>query len=161
VSLILGLIESLGNVFSKLITDIDFFDETSKLFPDFIALDIFELLMNTFSIGTMIIVICFRIPIITLNIFRFRCPVPRSLTSFVGVKLRGTGHSCLNRSGPWKNQSLVADKSWTIYELEKFLSTKSFESILLDLKPLIPLNTFERVKSRWSVEYFKNLVHEL
>ncbi|PIU01245.1 MAG: hypothetical protein COT74_01700 [Bdellovibrionales bacterium CG10_big_fil_rev_8_21_14_0_10_45_34] len=70
--LILGLIEGLGYIFSKLIADIDFFDETSKLFPDFITLDIFELLMNTFAIGTMIIVICFCLSIITLDGFRFR-----------------------------------------------------------------------------------------
>ena len=65
--------------------------------------------------------------------------------------------ACLNRIGPWKDQNLKVDASWVITEVDKCLSTKNFETILADIKPLIPASTFEKVESKWNLNYFKNL----
>lgn len=69
--------------------------------------------------------------------------------------------ACLNRIGPWKDQNLKVDASWVITEVDNCLSTKNFETILADIKPLIPASTFEKLESKWNLNYFKNLIRTL
>lgn len=69
--------------------------------------------------------------------------------------------ACLNRMGPWKEQDLKVDASWVITEVDKCLSTKDFNMILADLRPLIPASTFDKVKSKWNLDYFKELIRTL
>lgn len=69
--------------------------------------------------------------------------------------------ACLHRIGPWKGQGLIVDSSWVILAVDQCLSTKSFEAILADLKPLIPADTFNKVKLKWNLDYFKKLIRTL
>lgn len=67
---------------------------------------------------------------------------------------------CLFRGGPWKDQVLKIDQKWIKNNIQESLRTKDFASILEDLKPLIDSNQFSGVSSRWSKEYFNDLINE-
>lgn len=65
--------------------------------------------------------------------------------------------ACLFRIGPWKEQEISVNHSWIVEEIEACLKTKSFETILEDLKPLIDVKIFSAVSSRWNKTYFVKL----
>jgi predicted nucleotidyltransferase component of viral defense system len=69
--------------------------------------------------------------------------------------------SCLNRSGPWKDKKLDVDLKWIIDAVKESLSTKNFDAILLDIKPLISSTLFDQLKSKWSLNYFINIIRNL
>jgi predicted nucleotidyltransferase component of viral defense system len=70
-------------------------------------------------------------------------------------------NACLNRIGPWKGQDLKVNASWVIDKVDNCLSTKKFDAILADIKPLIPAAAFDKIKSKWSIGYFKDLIRTL
>ncbi len=69
--------------------------------------------------------------------------------------------ACLNRMGPWKEQHRDVDSKWVIDNLNECLSTKNFEAILLDIKPLISAALFEKLKLRWNLDYFEKIIKNL
>ncbi len=69
--------------------------------------------------------------------------------------------ACLNRMGPWKEQQLNVDAQWIVSAIDECLSTKNFDAILLDIKPLVNVTIFEQLKSKWNLNYFKNLIKNL
>ncbi len=69
--------------------------------------------------------------------------------------------ACLNRMGPWKEQQLDIDTKWIIAAIEECLSTKNFDSILLDIKPLVNASIFEELKLKWSLNYFNKIIKNL
>jgi len=66
--------------------------------------------------------------------------------------------ACLMGSGPWKNKKLNIDKAWVAAEVGLCLKTKNFSQILLDVRPLIRVGEFERIRSLWSQSYFSELL---
>ncbi|HEY8269882.1 MAG TPA: nucleotidyl transferase AbiEii/AbiGii toxin family protein [Pseudobdellovibrionaceae bacterium] len=69
--------------------------------------------------------------------------------------------SCLNRLGPWKGKGLNVDAKWIVTSVNECLSTKDFDAILSDLKPLVSSRTFDPLKEVWKREYFSKLLQGL
>lgn len=67
---------------------------------------------------------------------------------------------CLIRGGPWEKQKLQIDKAWVISEIHKSLQTKSFSTILEDLRPLVDSTIFQSISARWNKSYYSQLVAE-
>lgn len=62
--------------------------------------------------------------------------------------------ACLNRIGPWQGLGLDVDHAWIVNEVSHSLKTKNFEAILADVRPLINVKEFERLKKEWTLNYF-------
>lgn len=69
--------------------------------------------------------------------------------------------SCLNRMGPWKDKGLNVDAKWIASSVNDCLSTKDFDAILSDIKPLVNAQTFDQLKSRWNFAHFSKIIQTL